>query len=85
MCITYYVNMANVTMSVDEALLKRARKLAVDRDTTVSELFRDHLASLVERDDTRREFLADELDSLFAASTASSGGSRVNRDALYDR
>ena len=77
--------MANVTMSVDEALLKRARKLAVDQDTTVSELFRDHLASLVERDNTRREFLADELDSLFGASTASSGGARVNRDALYDR
>ena len=77
--------MANVTMSVDETLLKRVRKLAVDQDTTVSELFRDHLASLVERDDTRREFLADELDSLFKASTASSGGSRVNRDALYDR
>ena len=77
--------MPNVTMSVDEGLLKEARKIAIDRDTNVSELFRDYLTELTEREKVRREYLATSLDSLFAASTAASYSEVISRDELHER
>ncbi len=77
--------MPNVTMSIDEALLKKARKIAIDQDSTVSDLFRSFLADLTKREEIKREFLADELDRLFAKSTASSDGVRWTRDELHER
>jgi hypothetical protein len=66
-------------------VLKRARKAAVDRDASLSDLFRAYLAELVERDEARRSFLATELDSLFEESAASSKGRKVGRDSLHER
>lgn len=77
--------MANVTMSIEDGLLKRARKAAVDRDASLSDLFRSYLAELVERDEARRVFVASELDALFAESVASSKGKRRTRDELHER
>jgi Family of unknown function (DUF6364) len=36
----------NITLSLDENLIKRVRKIAVDRDTTLTGLVRDYLESL---------------------------------------
>ena len=38
--------MANITLSVDEAVLASARRYAVDHDTTVNGLVREFLTSL---------------------------------------
>jgi hypothetical protein len=78
-------DMANVTMSVDEELLKKARKIAIDMDTNISDLFRGFLADLTSREGSRREFLADELDRLFENSVASSHGVSWTRDDLHER
>jgi len=93
MCYTYYVlyllckeyPMPNVTMSLDEALLKKARKIAIDQDATISELFRSFLTDLSRREESKREFLATELDRLFERSRASSGGRHWTLDELYER
>jgi len=45
---TYYVRM-NVTLSIDEKLLARARELAHERGTSVNQLVRDYLERLSER------------------------------------
>lgn len=37
----------NVTLSLDEKLVKEARKIAVEQDTTLTGLIRDHLEKLV--------------------------------------
>ena len=42
----------NVTLSLDEELVKKIRKLAVDRDTTLTGLIRQHLESLAAEDAT---------------------------------
>jgi hypothetical protein len=83
----YYVGVAiaNVTMSIDDALLKRARKIAVDRDSTLSDMYRAFLAELVKQEEVRRGFIAEELDSLFGQSQASSGGRAWSRDELHER
>lgn len=77
--------MANVKMSIDEELLKKARKIAIDMDTNISDLFRGFLADLTRREGSRREFLADELDRLFGKSVASSNGVTWTRDELHER
>ena len=77
--------MANVTMNIDDDLLKKARKIAIDNDTTLSEMYRGFLAELTRQEDARRNFLAQELDSMFAQSRASSGGVVTSRDALHER
>jgi len=87
MCYTYYVEvgMANVTMSIDDALLKRARKIAVERDSTLSDMYRSFLDELVRQEEVRRSFIAQELDALFGQSQASSGGRTWTRDELHER
>lgn len=46
--------MTNLTLAIDEELLRKARKLAVERDTSVNQLVRDYLGSLVSQQDRRR-------------------------------
>jgi DNA-binding GntR family transcriptional regulator len=42
---TYYVKM-NVTLSLDDRLVKEVRKIAIDRDTTLTSLVREYLEKL---------------------------------------
>ncbi|AEJ20899.1 DUF6364 family protein [Gracilinema caldarium] len=77
--------MPNVTMSIDEELLKSARKIAIEKNTTVSDMVRSYLTNLVKSETIRREYVADELERLFNKSTAHSQGIRLTRDALHDR
>lgn len=77
--------MPNVTMSIDEDLLKKAKKIAIDQDRTISDLFRSYLDDLVRTDAIRREYAADELDRLFGKSHASSQGVTWTRDSLHER
>ncbi len=72
-------------MQIDDQLLKRARKLAIDSDVSLTELIRRHLRELVERDEARRTIIADELDALFARSSAGTGGERPPRERLHER
>ncbi|HQV56634.1 MAG TPA: hypothetical protein PKV27_01390 [Ilumatobacteraceae bacterium] len=76
--------MANVTLSISDALLRRARLLAVERGTSVNALIREYLESVVEPQQTRaRQALLD----LAATTTASSGanGRGWTRDELHER
>ena len=45
----------NVTLTVDEDLLREARVVALERQTSVNRLIRDHLAALVQRDSSARQ------------------------------
>jgi len=40
----------NVTLSLDHELVKKVRKLAVERDTTLTGLIREHLEKLASED-----------------------------------
>lgn len=77
--------MPNVTMSIDEDLLKKAKKIAIEQDTTISDLFRSYLDELTKSDVVRREYAATELDRLFAKSSASSYGKKWTRESLHER
>lgn len=77
--------MANLTLSIDEELLKRARIRALEQDTSVNAMVRDYLENLVARDSQQSgmaEFLA-----IAKSIHASSGpeGRTWTRDELYER
>ena len=77
--------MANVTLSIDDDLLKRARKIAIDRDTSFNGLVRRYVESLVAHEQRRRGLQIEELDRLFCESTATVGPITWTRDELHER
>jgi hypothetical protein len=74
----------NITVSVPDQVYRRARMRAASRDTSVSALVRDFLASLgdEESDFERRKRLQVEV---LASVRRFRGGGRLTRDEAHDR
>ncbi|MEX2445153.1 MAG: DUF6364 family protein [Alkalispirochaeta sp.] len=77
--------MANVTISIDDDVLKRAKKIAIDHDTSFNGLVREYIESLVAGEQRRRDLQIEELDRLFAESSARVGPVTWSRDELHER
>jgi len=45
-----YYGYMNITLSLDDELIRKVRKIAVDRDTTLTGLVRDYLENLAVED-----------------------------------
>ena len=75
--------MANITMSIDDEVLKEARKIAVEKDTSLTGLIRGYLKELVEKEVVLKEMAALELESIFASSEAVIGEKTWSRDGLH--
>ena len=77
--------MANLTITVDDLLLKRARMKALDEGTSVNALLREYLMSYTGTERTQRA-LAAFVDLAEQSVAGSAGDSRTwSRDALHDR
>jgi hypothetical protein len=77
--------MANLTITVDEQTLKRARIRALEEDTSVNAVLREYLEEYAggtqEQIEAARRILASSRDS---ASRSGPGGRRWTREELYD-
>ena len=82
-CYTDYVQ-RNLTLTLDEDLLRAARKVALDRDTSVNQLVRDYLAQLV-RETYRQQAALASLDEIFRTSRFEIGSKTWTRDDLHER
>lgn len=74
----------NLTLVLDEDLLLAARKLALERRTSVNQLVRDYLTGLVEEPD-RRRLARQRLIKMMETGIAGVGEITWSRDDLYDR
>lgn len=74
----------NLTLAIDDELLVEARKFALERRTTVNQLVRDYLASLVSQEERRRRALA-HLEAAFDRGVIEIGQRRCKREDLYER
>ena len=83
MCYTGYVS-KNLTLTIDEELLRSARKVAIDRNTSVNRLVRDFLAGLVQEADQRQAALA-RLDEIFQTTRVEIGRRTWKRQDLHER
>ena len=72
----------NLTISVDDRLLERARALAKERGISLQDLIRSYLASIT--GERTPDDVADELLQLMRNSGGRSGGQRVTREDAYD-
>ncbi len=77
--------MANLTLSIDEDLLKRARVRALEQDTSVNSLVRGYLEDFAGRGKQRKAM--SKVLELAASSHSGSGpkGRTWTRDELYER
>ena len=75
----------NITMAIDEDLLKKARKVAIDKNTTLTGLIRNYLMSITEKEENRKKQIVLELESLFSVSRAKMGKKTWTRGELHER
>jgi plasmid stability protein len=75
--------MANLTLSLDDELLQKAREAALREHTSVNALVREYLKGYVNARERRLRAL-DALDAV-AESTDSSSEQRWTRESLHQR
>ena len=77
----------NVTLSLDDKLVKEVRKIAVDRDTTLTGLVRDYLEQLAVENAAsgRRRREHEALQRSFAEFRLKIGKRNWKREDLYER
>lgn len=74
----------NLTLVIDEEILLAARKVALDRRTSVNQLVRDYLAALAE-EPGRRRLARTRLRKAFGRGLVEVGDRKWSREDLYDR
>jgi hypothetical protein len=72
----------NVTLSLDEKLLARARDVAKREGTTLNDMIRRHLETLAGVESGDR--VAGELRQLWLSAPGHSGGRKISRDEAYE-
>ena len=73
----------NVTLSIDERLVERARKKAEALGKSLNQLIRDYLERLAGGGDPERDL--EELERLSTHGRGRSRGWRFRRDDLHER
>ncbi len=76
--------MKNITVSLDDETYRRARIIAVERDTSVSALVKQFLVELASAE-SESERLKREERALRERITAFRASDRLSRDELHDR
>lgn len=77
--------MPNITLSVDDAIVRKVRKLAVDRNTTVTAMVRDCLTRVANQDEATPEQAVTELRETFVRSSVDMGPRTWTREGLHER
>ena len=72
-------------MSIDEEIVKKVRKIASDKDTTLTAMVRDYLTSAAGNAAAARNTNADKLMETFEKVSRDMGPSTWTREDLYDR
>jgi hypothetical protein len=75
--------MRNITLAIDEEVLRRARIYAAERDTTVNALVREYLKDLVAQDDRAAEARR-RLVKMSEESEARMGSWKWSREEIYE-
>jgi mRNA-degrading endonuclease RelE of RelBE toxin-antitoxin system len=73
----------NLTLSIDERLVKEARRAARALGKSLNQLIREYLEQLTSRDNPERD--VEELRRLSSEARGRSRGWRFNRDKIHER
>jgi Family of unknown function (DUF6364) len=77
----------NVTLSIDDELVKKVRKIAVDRDTTLTAMVRDYLLTVANEEAAfgRKQLEREALEKTFREIEFRMGDRSWTRQDLYER
>lgn len=77
--------MCNMTMTIDDNILKKAKKIAIEKNTTISALVRAYLEHLAIRKDKAIETVISELQVDFSDKNVCIGRKNWRREELHER
>ena len=77
--------MPNITLSVDEEIIKKVRKIAVDKNTTLTAMVREFLQSVADSDAAEKKQALDKLQRSFRELSRDMGPRTWTREDLYER
>ena len=73
----------NLTLSIDEQIVKQARKVAESQGTSLNQMIRDYLRLMTAERDAERDI--EELRELSARGQGRSAGWRFDREEIHER
>ena len=77
--------MPNITLSVDDEIIKKVRKIAIEKNTTLTAMVRDYLTSVAIRDAQEKNEAIKKLRKSFKTISRDMGRRKWTREALYER
>ena len=77
--------MTNITLAIEEDIVKKVRKLAVERNTSLNALVRETLHQLAAREELRTEERISELMTCFETAPGKVGVKSWSREDLHER
>jgi hypothetical protein len=77
--------MPNITFSLDEETIKKVRKIALEKDTTLTALVRNYLSSVAKRDEQKKKTALKKLKASFKTLSRDMGSRKWTRESLYER
>lgn len=77
--------MPNITFSLDEETIKKVRKIALEKDTTLTALVRDFLYSVAKRDEQKKKTALKKFKGSFEILSRDMGSRKWTRESLYER
>jgi hypothetical protein len=77
--------MSNITLSIDDEVIKKVKKIAIDRNTTLTAMVRDYLRSVAEQTEQRKERALKSLQKSFSRLSRDMGLRTWKRSDLYER
>ncbi len=75
----------NITLSIDEEIVKKVRKIAVDQDTTLTAMVREYLKTVADSDQAERRERIRKLNDTFRKYSGKMGPRTWTREDLYER
>lgn len=77
--------MPNITLKVNDDIIRKVRKVALDKNTTLTAMVRSFLESVAKKEDRAKERLLQRLKRSFETYGKGRGVDSWKREDLYDR
>ena len=77
--------MPNITLSVDDEIIKKVRKIAIDKNTTLTAMVRQFLTSVAALDAQEKNNALNKLQRSFKNLSSDMGRRKWSRENLHER
>ncbi len=76
--------MTNITLNVDDEIIKKVKKIAIDKNSTMTAMIREYLQSIANRESPEKERKIALLEKNFKTLERDMGKRTWSREDLYD-